>query len=68
MKKASQPSVFFLLDGLDSLKPPELRVLPEGPPIAANLSPLIHSKPDAASNGCDHPCLEFPLQDRENYR
>lgn len=36
MKKASQPSVGFLVDGLDSLKPPELRFLPELRPNATN--------------------------------
>lgn len=36
MKKASQPSVCFLVDGLDSLKPPELRFLSEVRPTATN--------------------------------
>lgn len=42
MKKAPQPSVFFLLDGLDSVS--SASPSPEGPPIAVNLSALIHSK------------------------
>lgn len=37
MKKAPQPSVCFLVDGLDSLKPPQLRFLPEVRPSATNL-------------------------------
>lgn len=36
MKKASPPSVCFLVDGPDSLKPPELRFLPVRP-SATNL-------------------------------
>lgn len=59
MKKGSQPSVFFQLAGPDSPRPPELGALPEVPPIAGNLSALIHSKPGTASNGCGHPGLEF---------
>lgn len=50
VKKASQPSVCFLVDGPDS---PKLRFLP----TATNLSALIHLKPDITPDGCNHPGL-----------
>lgn len=68
MKTASQLPVFFLVDGPDSLKPPQLRFLPEVPPTATNLSALIHLKPTLRPTVVTIQACESALQDLDNNR